>query len=154
MGLRCLPEPSSAAVPISAALNSSPGAEFHGIANFAGAEFSGQAGFNGARFNGDAKFNEARFNGDAKFNEAQFSGLAQFARAQFSGDTRFWRTQFKRAGTFGPVFAASRLVFDRTTFEQDILIEVVGSALICTASRFAEAATLWLRYTHLSTTLD
>jgi Pentapeptide repeats (9 copies) len=126
-------------------------AQFSGVAGFSEARFGEDARFNGTRFSEDALFNGAQFGGiagfsGALFSEAQFSGLARFSRAQFSGLAKFYRAQFKRAGTFGPVFAASNLVLDRAMFEQDILIEVVGSALVCTASRFAEAATLRLRY--------
>jgi Pentapeptide repeats (9 copies) len=122
-----------------------PKAQFHGTAEFDEAGFYGTAGFNEAQFHGAASFNEAWLN-DASFNEASFNGLAQFSRTQFYGTAKFYRTQFKRAGTFGPVLAASSLILDRATFEHDILIEAVGSVLVCTASRFAEAATLRLRY--------
>jgi Pentapeptide repeats (9 copies) len=110
------------------------GVQFSGTAGFSKAEFSGLAGFRGARFSGDARFNEAQFSGDATFNEAQFSGAASFDGAQF-----------KRAGSFGPVLAASHLILDRATFEQDIVIEAVGGRLSCEGTRFAEAATLRLR---------
>jgi uncharacterized protein YjbI with pentapeptide repeats len=121
-------------------------ATFHGDAWFTTAQMSGFVSFDEAQFDGDAWFNEAQFTSGALFDEAQFTGLAQFVRTRFGGEARFWRTQFKRAGSVGPVFAGSRLVLDRTVFERDILIQVIGSTLVCTASQFAESATLRLRY--------
>jgi Pentapeptide repeats (9 copies) len=120
--------------------------QFGGYVGFDGAQFALVATFSEAQFGKDAQFSEARFTEDVWFNETRFNGLAQFFRTQFIGVARFWRTHFERAGSLGPVFAASRLVLDRATFEHDILIEFVGSELVCTASRFAEAASLRLRY--------
>ena len=119
---------------------------FNGDAWFQTAHLSGRVSFNKAQFDGDAWFNEAQFTSGTLFDEARFSGLAQFVRTRFGGEARFWRTQFKRAGSVGPVFAGSRLVLDRTVFERDTLIQVIGATLVCTASQFAESATLRLRY--------
>jgi hypothetical protein len=80
---------------------------------------------------------------------AQFGGDARFDGARFSGDAGFREAQFKQAGTFGPVMAVSILAFDRATFEEEITIEAVGAELSCVGTRFAQAATMWLRRTQV-----
>jgi Pentapeptide repeats (9 copies) len=120
-------------------------AQFSGRAWFSGAQFSKNVWFNNAQLSRDATFEGALFGEDAWFSGAQFCESAWFAGARFNEGGWFNGTQFKRAGSLGPVLAASRLILDQATFEQDIVIEALGAALSCVGTRFAGAATLRLR---------
>ena len=122
------------------------GTGFNGSAEFDGTQFSRSVCFDDARFSGDVRFDWALFADTVGFKGTQFSGLAEFRKTRFNERALFAEAQFKRAGVFGPAFSLSTLVFDYATFEQDTVIEVVAAALSCVGARFAEAATLRLRY--------
>jgi uncharacterized protein YjbI with pentapeptide repeats len=113
------------------------------------ATFDEEAAFRAAEFNEGAWFADAEFMTDAWFDRAQFGGDAGFDRAEFSGDAGFEGARFKHPGTFGPLLAAVHLIFDHATFEQNIVIEAVTPLLCCVGTRFAEGASLRLRYAHV-----
>jgi hypothetical protein len=141
-------------------------AQFGGRAEFREAQFAGDAKFNEVQFGGFAWFDLAQFNRfaflrharfaeGAWFREAQFASLAVFdgvqvdadagfGGAQFNIDAYFREARFTAAGTLGPILTARYLIFDRATFEREIVIEAVGGVLSCVGTRFAEAATLRL----------
>jgi uncharacterized protein YjbI with pentapeptide repeats len=125
------------------------GAHFGKLAWFLEAQFDEEAAFRATEFRESAWFADAEFRGDAWFDRAQVSGEAGFNHAEFSGDAGFEGAQFKQPGTLGPLLAASHLILDRATFEQDIVIEAVTTRLCCVATRFNEGASLRLRYAHV-----
>jgi uncharacterized protein YjbI with pentapeptide repeats len=149
------------------------GTQFSGVARFERAQFRATAGFEGAQFSGDASFDRTQFHWGAYFYRVQFSGSAWFGGAQFSGgawfggaqfsggawfvgtqvsggETSFFGARFKQAGTLGPLLAVSRLLLDQATFEQTIAVEVASATVSCIGTRFAETATLHLRYAEIA----
>jgi hypothetical protein len=147
------------------------GAQFNGDARFDGAQFNGDARFDGAQFNGDARFDGAQFNRRARFDGAQFTREASFTRARFhfegaffraifegsvnfrgaeftrlSGRATFHEARFRTVTRLGPLLAKSRLVLDRATFDEAVVIEATTPLISCVGTQFGATATLRARW--------
>jgi hypothetical protein len=133
------------------------GTEFKGLAWFDKTQFRNAVRFHKTQFSKDALFAGTRFSGTARFHGTLFSDAARFHRAQFSWDAEFHGTQFcgvawygdaqfERTGSFRPMLAMSSLILDGATFAQSLTLEATASGVSCVGTRFAEAATLSLRY--------
>lgn len=121
-------------------------AEFTGDALFDWAEFARSAEFRSAVFTGHALFRSATFAEDARFSSAVFSRHALFTAAAFGKDAWFDSASFERASVFGPLVCAGKLDLSAASFGTPVTMEIAARRLVCRRTRWAETATVWLRY--------
>ncbi|MFM9452371.1 pentapeptide repeat-containing protein [Streptomyces europaeiscabiei] len=124
-------------------------ASFSGDALFERAGFSGAAVFVRSTFAKSAQFDLAAFSDVAWFDEAVFSGDALFGGAAFSDDARFSGAQFKAASHLGPLVCGKSVMLNGALFQQPVTVNIAARKVSCARTRWAETATLHLRYTDL-----
>jgi uncharacterized protein YjbI with pentapeptide repeats len=117
-----------------------------GTARFDRATFTGDAVFDAVTFSGDAGFNAAIFARGARFGSATFSGDAGFDSAVFSGDAQFDLAVFERARDVGPLVCAGTVDLSTASFGMPVTVRVAAQRVVCRRTRWAETATMWVRY--------
>ena len=121
-------------------------ATFDGEAWFVLATFHQSAGFDSATFNGSARFDSATFTSDARFSLATFTRGARFSLVTFARDAQFSEVVFERAPLLGPFVCGGVLDLSGALFGAPVTVEVAAKRVVFRRTRWAETATIWLRY--------
>ncbi|MEU2100229.1 pentapeptide repeat-containing protein [Streptomyces globisporus] len=121
-------------------------ASFKGNAWFGSASFMGTASFGSATFEATAWFGAASFKGNAWFESASFKGNASFESASFKGNASFESATFVKAGRFGPLACAGRIVLSGAEFGCPVTLLIAARRLECRRTRWSATAEIRLRY--------
>jgi Pentapeptide repeats (9 copies) len=121
-------------------------ANFNGVAVFDSATFNGVARFDSATFTGMAVFDSATFTKNALFDSAEFTGNAQFEGATFTRNAQFEGAVFERAPRLGPLVCGGTAELTGASFGAPMAVEVAAKKVVLRRTRWAQPATVWLRY--------
>ncbi|WP_232792223.1 pentapeptide repeat-containing protein [Actinacidiphila yeochonensis] len=121
-------------------------ATFTGHASFGSATFTQDASFESATFTQDASFGSATFTGHARFDSATFTRETRFGSATFTRDAGFTSTVFKGTSVLGPLVCAGTVNLSSALFGVAVTVEVAAKAVLFRRTRWAQPATVWLRY--------
>ncbi|MEV7145418.1 pentapeptide repeat-containing protein [Streptomyces sp. NPDC093084] len=113
---------------------------------FDSATFIGDARFSRATFTGPAQFGWATFIGDAMFASTTFAETAWFESATFAADTSFVSAVFEDAWALGPLVCAGAVELSGAVFKAAVTVEIVARQVLFDRTRWAQPATVRLRY--------
>ncbi|MFI1092721.1 pentapeptide repeat-containing protein [Streptomyces sp. NPDC020917] len=121
-------------------------ATFAEVGRFSNATFTEVAWFDEATFTGGAWFDEATFIAKAWFTNVAFKGNAWFEAATFAQDARFNSSVFERTAFLGPLTCAGKVGFFHASFAVAVTLEIAAKSVSFRRTRWAQPATVWLRY--------
>ncbi|WUH92965.1 pentapeptide repeat-containing protein [Streptomyces sp. NBC_00433] len=119
---------------------------FTGDARFDSVAFAGDAWFTSVTFAGVARFTWATFAGVAWFDSATFTGVAWFDSATFTRNASFTSAVFESTRDVGPLVCAGVLDLSTASFAMPVALQVAAWRVVCRRTRWAQAATVWVRY--------
>lgn len=119
-------------------------AHFGQEADFSSVTF-GRASFTEATFSADAKFDHSRFDEKSYFTEVTFSKAATFIGAHFDHNAHFVRAKFERTKRIGPITSEGVVIFNGTSFESPITLEVAAASVVFRQTEWSSTGVLRVR---------